>query len=599
MLNTSAGPSSGPQLWYALLWLFLFAQAQNALASEETQIFVPVGEIVTPIPVGQAVEDEEPPPPIGEIPETPNYIVLLTDDQRWDTTDYMPILKKKLIDRGVEFTNAFATNPECCPFRASMLAGGYHSSNTGVLRNEKLNGNIRNFNNDDTLATRLRGAGYKTGFVGRYMHGYEPNMMPVGWHSVASNSYLNIRDWFTLTDVTFGTRDDEGVVDKTWRDVDQYVTNFQRDEAIKFIENYGEDPFFLWVGFYAPHAPFIPDTQDDGTFDDYVFEEPEGFDEPDLSDKPQWVQRAAELWDESPGIRWHCTSKTARKSLETLQSVDRAVGAIVDAVEAQGLLDKTVFIFTSDNGMTYGEHRQPCDKGMAYEESIKVPFIVRMPGIAPRKESKMVAANLDIGATIYEHLGIPNNGDGANLMPLLEDSAAPWRTQVFLENFGYLEWRLEDYPVWAGLRIQEQGTMWKYVEHSSGEIELYNLDQDPKELESLHLEAQHAGLISTLSNKVAQQKGIAIITDKAPSGELNQSYTFTPQAWGGSPPYSWKVIDGSVPPGLTLLPGGQVIGTPNTAGTYSVTLEVNGQRTLPHKPQKEYFRRIYEIEIAP
>ncbi|MEM7280954.1 MAG: sulfatase, partial [Pseudomonadota bacterium] len=463
-----------------LFWLLLLSQVKYAFAEETTQIFVPVGEIVTPIPVVQE-GDEEPPPPIGEIPERPNYVVLLTDDQRWDTTKYMPILKKKLIDRGVEFTNAFATNPECCPFRASMLSGGFHSSNTGVLTNQRLNGNIRNFNNDDTLATRLRSAGYKTGFVGRYMHGYEPNMMPVGWHSVAANSYLNVRDWFTLTDVTFGTRDDQGRVDKTWRDVSQYVTDFQRDEAIKFIQNYGEDPFFLWVGFYAPHAPFIPATEDDGSFDDYVFEEPEGFDEPDLSDKPAWVQRAAQMWDESPGIRWHCTSKTARKALETLQSVDRAVGAIVDAVEAQGLLDKTVFIFTSDNGMTYGEHRQPCDKGMAYEESIKVPFIVRMPGIAPRKESKMVAANLDIGATIYEHLAIPNRGDGENLMPLLEDTNAPWRTEVFLENFGYLEWRLEDYPVWAGLRIENEGTMWKYVEHSSGEVELYNLDQDPKE----------------------------------------------------------------------------------------------------------------------
>ncbi|MEM7281823.1 MAG: putative Ig domain-containing protein, partial [Pseudomonadota bacterium] len=142
-------------------------------------------------------------------------------------------------------------------------------------------------------------------------------------------------------------------------------------------------------------------------------------------------------------------------------------------------------------------------------------------------------------------------------------------------------------------------TMWKYVEHSSGEVELYNLDQDPKELESLHLSDQHEGLLATLSEKTAQKKGIAIITDQAPSATLNQPYTFGPQAWGGTPPYSWKILDGSLPPGLTLQPGGRVVGTPVSTGTFSVTLEVNGQRTLPHKPQKEYFRRVYDIEVQP
>lgn len=568
-----------------LAWTFLFLDC--AWSNESVEIYVPVGDVLTPIITR---------PPVGEIPEQPNYIVFLTDDQRWDTLFAMPILKRKLIDRGVEFTNAFATNPECCPFRASMISGGYESRNTGVLRNQVLNGNIQNFNNDETIATRLRAAGYKTGFVGRYMHGYEPNMMPPGWHRVAANSYVNVTDWFTLSDVTFGERDDNGVVDKTWRDVEQYVTNFQRNEAIKFIEDYGSNPFFLWVGFYAPHAPYIPDTVDDGSFNGYEFPQYEGFDEPDLSDKPVWVQRAAEIWDTTPGLRALCTDRMPRKMLETLQSVDRAIGAIVDAVEAEGLLDKTVFIFTSDNGITYGEHRQPCDKGMAYEESIRVPFIVRMPGIAPRKEDALVAANLDIGATIYDHIGIPYSADGDSLMPLLQDSGAVWRNELYLENFGYLEWRLEDLPIWAAIRQTDTGTTWKYVEHSSGEIELYNLNEDPHELESLHLQPGYELRIQQLQTKVNREKGIAILDYAAPQATRGQSYSFKPRVWGGTQPYGWSVIAGQLPPGLTFN-AGVISGTPTSPGTFTVTLEVNGQRTLPHKTLKEYYRRKFDIVV--
>jgi hypothetical protein len=112
-----------------------------------------------------------------------NFIVILTDDQRWDTLWAMPIVQEKLMARGVTFTNAFVTTPLCCPFRASFLSGGFYAHNTGVLTNALPNGGVSRFHDEETIATILQGAGYKTALMGKYMNGYLKiaPYIPPGW----------------------------------------------------------------------------------------------------------------------------------------------------------------------------------------------------------------------------------------------------------------------------------------------------------------------------------------------------------------------------------------------------------------------------------
>ena len=160
--------------------------------------------------------------------------------------------------------------------------------------------------------------------------------------------------------------------------------------------------------------------------------------------------------------------------MRSLQAVDRAVGAIADRLLEKGLLEKTAFIFTSDNGLMWGDHNFYLQKGVAYEESIRVPLLIVVPGIDPRTEEKLVAMNLDVGPTILNLAGITKKTDGLSLVPLLVDQQSPRRNKILSEFFS-------DSLAWVWVRTDS----WKYVEYSTGHKELYDLINDPYEEQKL------------------------------------------------------------------------------------------------------------------
>ena len=129
-----------------------------------------------------------------------NIILVLTDDQNHRTWQYMPYLRGIANDRGVVFSNAFVTNPECCPFRASLISGGFDTHETGVKSNSPLNGTLNNLDENRTVATYLQSAGIKTGFVGKYLHGYLSGYVPPGWDSFVANALGSNRDYWNLND---------------------------------------------------------------------------------------------------------------------------------------------------------------------------------------------------------------------------------------------------------------------------------------------------------------------------------------------------------------------------------------------------------------
>jgi arylsulfatase A-like enzyme len=428
-----------------------------------------------------------------------NFVIFLTDDQRWDTLWAMPVVRTRLASRGVTFQNAFTTTPVCCPSRASLLTGQY-AHHHKVLNNAV---GMWGLNQFDTLATNLQRAGWRTGFTGKYMHGYSPGYIPPGWTMfVAGENGGQLLDWRRLRNITTGSSLPGAARLGATYDVDRYLTLHHQDVALDFLDRYGQRPFFLFISTYAPHTPATPQQGDMGLFADYIYRG-RGYGEADLSDKPAWL-RAAAIDALKP------SDELNRNRLRSLQSVDRMVGVILDRLAALGVQDRTVVIFASDNGVSWGEHRF-YDKGAPYEEVIRVPLIVSVPGPAPatpesgrsaarrgaRVESKM-ALLIDIAPTIYELAGLVHPADGRSLIPLLADpqaaypfgrpfghsqasSEASWREDFIIEAFGYLEWGFETDGIWQGVRSER----WKYVRWNDGEVELYDLQNDPFELENI------------------------------------------------------------------------------------------------------------------
>lgn len=398
----------------------------------------------------------------------PSIVVIVTDDQRWDTLRYMPTVRRDLVDRGVTFRNAFVVNSACCPSRASILTGEY-SHSTGVYTNRGAEGGYNSFNPGSTIATWLDGTPYESALMGKYLNNYEAAVEsgevepPLGWDH-----------WVVFPQAhyeTFSLNIDGEI--HSYESGAQYSTDVLADEAVRWISD-TPGPLFLYFAPKAPHWPATVVGDDAKAFADLPPWRPASYDEADMSDKPSWDRDGLRLDDAAQ----QAIEEFRRGQLQTLLPVDRAVGRIIDALDATGRLDNAMIIFTSDNGMLWGEHRLR-GKGNAYEESIRVPFVVRDDALVqtPRPNEDMVL-NIDIAPTVAALAGVDSPGaEGTSLLPLLEKGNPPWRKDFLIEHFspggpnGHP-------PTFCAVRTQH----WKYVDYFWGEDELYDIQGDPLEL---------------------------------------------------------------------------------------------------------------------
>ena len=398
---------------------------------------------------------------------TPNVLLIVTDDQRYDTLWAMPNVRRLLGARGVTFTNAVVSNPLCCPSRATIFTGTYSHTND-VWRNGPPHGGFPSFDDSATLATTLDAAGYRTGIFGKYLNLYRraaPDYVPPGWDR-----------WFVFdSPAYYGYKVIDGRSFRSFgRRPADYSTTVLADEAISFIEE-GAGPFFAYFAPYAPHGPSTPGPSDERAPMGKRVAPDASFNEADVSDKPAWA-RSLRLLGPSRIAAMH---EAHRDHLRSLLEVDRSVGRLVDALIERGELRNTIIVFTSDNGLAFGEHRWSA-KRIPYEESIRVPLIVRYDGLGTPVDvrSSALVANIDIAPTIAQLTGVAlRRTDGVSLVPQLRDPrSAMARQGVLLEHLAKKNDRV---PSYCGLRTSRH----TYVRYATGEEELYNLDRDPFQLE--------------------------------------------------------------------------------------------------------------------
>jgi len=406
------------------------------------------------------------------LPAKPNILMILTDDQRFDELDRMPILNSELVGRGVTFRNGLISDPLCCPSRATILSGTYSHTN-GVYTNVNTTGGFRHFHDATTIATVLQTAGYRTGLVGKYLNGYvDPGYVPPGWDR-----------WFALTSLhyfNFSVSDQGQSVQYGSTD---YQTDVLGQQAVGFVRTAPlNQPIFLYWAPYAPHGPAKPAAKYRGVLSGIPPLRPPSYNEADVSDKPGYIQ-ALPLWTQK---QMKTEDRFRQHQYECLLSVDDWVGAILQALTDTGRMQNTLVVFMGDNGHPIGEHRlggpgNAKEKESPYEESLKVPFIVRWDGAAwavPRIDGDHIVANVDLAQTFAEAAGTAmRGGEGLSLLPLLADPSTVWRSDILIEH-GVDQRYI---PSYCGVR----GTEWIYVQYATGEEELYDLASDPFQLQNV------------------------------------------------------------------------------------------------------------------
>jgi arylsulfatase A-like enzyme len=435
----------------------------------------------------------------------PNVVVLMTDDQTLRSMRAMPRTRALIGDQGARFANSFVSNPRCCPSRATFLTGQY-SHNNGVLTNGlPLGGWQRLRGTSNWLPTWLQTAGYRTVHVGKFLNHYgldDPTEVPPGWD-----------EWYGTIDPTtyryYGYTVNENGTPRTYgRDHDPrfYSTDFAARRSAGIVERLAPEsqPFFLSVAFLAPHtgSPHEPGDpaglgtpaiaeRHRGAFAHLPLPRGGSFDEADVSDKPPFLRRTRLRPRTIAAIE-----TLYRQRLESLIAVDEGIEQIVAALRRSGELDNTLIVFTSDNGYLAGEHRLPHGKAKAYDPSIRVPLLIRGPGVPAGVQPRQMVVNADLAPTILDaaRATAGRAQDGRSLLPLTRDPALGANRPVLVEV-----------AKGAGMLTTAIRTpRWMYAEHATGATELYDMATDPQQLRSLHANPALASVRATLARRLAR-----------------------------------------------------------------------------------------------
>ena len=435
----------------------------------------------------------------------PNIVFVLTDDLDMQSLPYMSKSLSLIAGQGVSFTNSFVATSLCAPSRATILTGQY-AHNHDLLTNVPPRGGYDKFYGEgresSTIATWLKAAGYRTIFLGKYLNGYptgSPTYIPPGWD-----------DWHG----DFGNEDgaengleyyqysinDNGAVTYYDNAPADYLTDQIAQRALAALKQApSSQPFFMYLAPRAPHQPAIPAPRHLGLFASLSAPRTPNWNEGDMTGKPDWLRAFDPFTPQDEVVM----DRLFRDRLGTLQSVDEMIAQLVQQLDADGRLAHTYFVIASDNGFLIGPHRFQHGKGAPYEESIRVPLLVRGPGIPAGQTRDALVLDVDYAPTFAEwaRAATPDL-DGRSLAALAQlGTPASWRTELLLEAWQSGKTSDTSIPDFAGLRTNN----YAYVEYATGQFELYDILKDPYELSNQY-PAGNLPLLQQLSSRTAALK---------------------------------------------------------------------------------------------
>jgi N-acetylglucosamine-6-sulfatase len=451
----------------------------------------------------------------------PNIVFILIDDLRWDELGIAghPFIKTPNIDRigreGALFRNAFMTTPLCSPSRASFLTGQYAHTH-GIVDNVDRSAASHQL---VTFPLLLHQSGYETAFIGKWHMGNDEKPRPGfdRWVSFkGQGTYLNPEI------------NEDGILVKA----SGYITDILSSYALEFIRRPHDKPFLIYLAHKAIHPEvmqrgdgsvdladaelFIPAERHRNLYAGKTIphrpnykREPEG--------KPALQRRIGDLPPLGAATATRDESILGRQ--RSLMAIEEGVGKILKALSDTGELDHTILVFASDNGYFYGEHGLSVERRLAYEESIRMPLLVRYPkAVKAGTVLDQFALNIDLAPTLLELAGVavPATMQGRSLVPLLKGARPAWRNSFLIEYYSDKVFPRVLHMGYKAVRNER----WKYIHYLelAGMDELYDLKTDPYEMKNLIHQSSAANALAEMKKEMerllqetsaSKKKGIA------------------------------------------------------------------------------------------
>lgn len=434
----------------------------------------------------------------GSLTDIRNVIIVLADDLDWTTFDSVPRLAA-LKAQGTTFVNYVATDPVCCPSRASLFRGQY-VHNHKVISNTKATGGgwptyYTNGDEADSLPVWLQSAGASTALFGKYLNEYPDgapsrSFVPPGWTrwaapisgepSYAGYNYVLNRN---------------GVLKRYGEDPKDFLNDVLTADAVDFVAT-SPEPFFLLFSTFHPHHPFPSAVRHAKLYKNTKLPKAPSFNRFGY-DEPSWLRSFPIM--RQPRI--NALERMWKKRLRSSESIADSVDALVASLDATGRRSDTLIMVTSDNGYHLGMRRMPRGKRTPYRDDAMLPMVLIGPGIPQGATVDAMTSTVDIAPTLLELMkgSTPEWLDGRSWVPLLSgqagkaDSPQPWRTGVLTESLSVADPNDPDFERYQPPRFRALRTnRWFYVTYENGEVELYDRAFDPYEMVNLASRADPA-----------------------------------------------------------------------------------------------------------
>jgi choline-sulfatase len=428
----------------------------------------------------------------------PNILWIGVDQLRYDTPgcNGNGVCQTPNIDRlaasGVCFDRAYTPSSLCTPARASMLTGAFAFDHGLITNSDMYHAPVADLPRPETLLHhRLASAGYRCGWIGKGHIGAHRGPTDFGFEGFSPPGYGDIRrdpeflDYlrqhqlaYTLRDLIHANPGEQTCVAGIWDGpVESTPEYYLAERTNDLLGHYAADgrPFFLSVQFWGPHQPHLPSREFAGLHDRAAIDPWPNFadDEPG---KPAMVRRIPRDFYRTLPRDWDGWREIVGRYYDCTAMLDAQIGRLLDRLDALGLAENTLVVFTSDHGDMTGAHGGANDKGLMYEEAHRIPLIIAAPGVAPRgARSGALVYNMDIFPTLLEALGLAaDTPHGRSFLPVLRDPAAPAREEIYLEFHG------------IRFLYSQRGMVtadgWKYIFTPGDTDEVYDLNTDPAEL---------------------------------------------------------------------------------------------------------------------